>query len=302
MRFLEEIVVDEFIPTVRSLLAEELGDRGLTQREIAEAIGVSQSAVSKYVHGNVNRNAEVMDDPRLQETVEELADGLAGGSMDGVTALIELEVLIRSMEAPGELLSRMHEREVPGLADRGPFRIHDPDSFMRRRERVRSSVRRALNTIEETPVFVQLLPQVGANVVEILPDGERIQDVAGVPGRIIDVEGRVEIPGDPRFGVSGHLAGILLAARGAGGDVRGGLNMRYSSDLVDQLRADGYVVAEVPGDVDVEAAVAERFSDHPETDIVAQTGGFGIEPIIYVFAKDATSATDLAVQLVTDES
>ena len=78
--------------------------------------------------------------------------------------------------------------------------------------------------------------------------------------------------------------------------------MRYSSDLVDQLRANGHVVAEVPGDVDVEEAVAERFSDHPETDIVAQTGGFGIEPIIYVFAKDATSATDLAVQLVTDES
>lgn len=302
MHFVEEIVVDEFLPTIRSLLAEELGDRGLTQREIAEAIGVSQSAVSKYVHGDVNRNSEVLADPRVDETIGELADGLADGSMDGVTALIELEVLIRSMEAPGELLATMHEREVPGLADRGPFRIHDPESHIRRREQVRSSVRRALKTVEDTPVFVRLLPQVGANVVEMLPEGDRIQDVAGVPGRMIDVEGRVEIPGDPGFGVSGHLAGILIAARDAGSDARASINIRYSSALVETLREHGHTVAEVPGDSEIEAAVAECFEADPHTDVVAQTGGFGIEPIIYIFADDATTAVDRAIELITDES
>lgn len=302
MRFLEEIVVDEFLPTVRSLLAEALADRGLTQREIASAIGVSQSAVSKYVHGDVERNAEIVADARVTDTIEDLADGLADGSMDAVTALIELEVLIRSMEAPGELLATMHERAVPGLADRGPFRIHDPDSRLRRREHVRSSVRRALRRLEEEPLFVQVLPQVGSNVVEILADGDAIRDVAGVPGRIIDVEGRVEIPGDPRFGVSGHLAGILLAARRGGTDARGAINLRYSGDLVEQLASRGLEVGEVPGDVDLASAVTERMEANPSLDVIAQTGGFGIEPVTYVFAEDAPNAVERACQLLADES
>lgn len=302
MKFVEEIVVEELLPTVRSLLAEELEERELTQREIAQAIGVSQSAVSKYVHGDIDRNAEILTDKRVQTVVSDLADGLADGSMDNVTALIELEVLIRTMEAPGELLAAMHERAVPGLADRGPFRIHDPDSRMRQRERIRSSVRRAIRLIEETPLFVRLLPQVGANVVEMLRDGESVEDVAGVPGRIIDVEGRVEIPGDPQFGVSGHLAGILLAARTGGSDACGAINIRYSSSLVTDLRELGYRVVEIPGDADVPDSVQAKIRDAPETDVIAQTGGFGIEPVIYILASDAPAAVTTACRLVQDES
>lgn len=301
MKFIEEIVVESFLPTVRSLLAEELGDRGLTQREIAEAIGVSQSAVSKYVHGEVERDQDLMADSRVRETVEELAEGLADGSMDAVTALIELEVLIRTMEAPGERLATMHERAVPGLSDRtGQFRIHDPESEMRRRERVRSSVRRALRRIEETPSFVRLLPQVGSNVVEIIAGGEGIEDVAGVPGRIIDVEGRVEIPGEPRFGVSGHLAGVLLAARSGGSDVRGAVNIRYSVALTTALEEQGLEVTEVPGDADLVSAVKERMTARPATRVVAQTGGFGIEPVIYILAEDAPTAVESACALVAE--
>ncbi|MFB6139685.1 MAG: transcriptional regulator, partial [Halosimplex sp.] len=56
MKFVEELVVEEFLPTFRSMLAEALRDRGLTQSEVAELLGISQSAVSKYVHGEVERN------------------------------------------------------------------------------------------------------------------------------------------------------------------------------------------------------------------------------------------------------
>jgi len=53
MHFIEEVVVDEFLPTFRSMLAEELRERSLTQSEVADPLGISQSAVSKYVHGDV---------------------------------------------------------------------------------------------------------------------------------------------------------------------------------------------------------------------------------------------------------
>ena len=75
MRFIEEVVVEEFLPTVRSMLAEELRERGFTQHEVADALGISQSAVSKYAHGDVARNARVADDPRVCDLVERVAEG-----------------------------------------------------------------------------------------------------------------------------------------------------------------------------------------------------------------------------------
>ena len=35
MRFIEEVVVEEFLPTFRTVLAGELRERGLTQSEVA---------------------------------------------------------------------------------------------------------------------------------------------------------------------------------------------------------------------------------------------------------------------------
>src|SRR6056297_3926368 len=91
MKFVEEIVVEEFLPTVRSMLAAELRDRGLTQREVASVLGISQSAVSKYAHGEVTINDEIADDERVREHVDELAAGLADGSVTSVQALVDLE-------------------------------------------------------------------------------------------------------------------------------------------------------------------------------------------------------------------
>ena len=53
MRFIEEVVVEAFLPTIRSMLAERLRERGLTQTEVAETLGISQSAVSKYAQADV---------------------------------------------------------------------------------------------------------------------------------------------------------------------------------------------------------------------------------------------------------
>jgi len=78
VRFIEEVVVDEFLPTVRSMLAEDLRERGFTQHEVADALGISQSAVSKYAHG-VARHDRIVADERVRELVERVGEGLATG-------------------------------------------------------------------------------------------------------------------------------------------------------------------------------------------------------------------------------
>ena len=290
MRFVEEIVVDEFLPTFRSMLAEELRARGLTQNEVAELLGISQSAVSKYAHGDVERNEEVLNDQRVRDLVERLGEGLAGGEMSRVQALVEAEVLIRRLER-GDLLATFHERAMPELADYGgEFAVHDPESGLRTAERTLTSVRRGLRALENASGFAALIPAVGSNLVEALPGAESIDDVAGVPGRILDVKGRATVPGDPEFGVSEHVASVLLAARGAGSEKRAALNLRYDEALLDGLTEHGLVTAAFDPEEPVETAVGDAVTGTPDVDVLYQTGGFGVEPIVYVLAADATEA------------
>jgi predicted fused transcriptional regulator/phosphomethylpyrimidine kinase/predicted transcriptional regulator len=308
VKFVEEVVVEEFLPTFRSMLAAELRERGLTQREIADALGVSQSAVSKYAHGEVRRREAVLDHERVEETVESVADGLATGDMSRVQALVEAEVLVRELEA-GDLLASLHREAMPALAEHSYGDIHDPESALRTTERVLASVRRGLRTLTNASGFASLIPDVGSNLVECLPDAAGIEDVAGVPGRIFDVKGRATVPGDPEFGVSEHVASVLLSARAGGATARAAVNVRYDPALVDALRDAGYDTVEFDPEAGSHEAAgkgtgAERtaaadpivaaFAGREVGDavVVYQTGGVGIEPIVYVLASDAPAAAD----------
>jgi predicted fused transcriptional regulator/phosphomethylpyrimidine kinase/predicted transcriptional regulator len=293
MRFIEEIVVEEFLPTFRAMLAGELRDRGRTQSEVAELLGISQSAVSKYAHGDVETNDEIASDERVLELVERLGEGLATGDVSRVQALVETEVLIRRLER-GDLLARLHESAYPPIADHdGPLDIHDPEGEFRMTEQVRSSVRRGVRTLENTSGFAAHIPAVGSNLVEALPDATTIDDVAGVPGRILDIKGRATVPAEPEFGVSEHVATLLLSARGAGSAARAALNVRYDPDTIAALEAAGYAAAEFDAEADLETAVGDIIADRPDVDALYQTGGFGIEPVCYLLGADATAVVEI---------
>ena len=286
MKFIEELVVEEFLPTFRSMLAEALRERGQTQSEVASMLGISQSAVSKYVHGEVTRNERIVANQRVNDLVEELAEGLANGELTPVEALIETEVCIRELERGG-LLAELHAETVPELADYdGTIAVHDPDSRLQEASRVRSSVRRGLRILQNSDNFARNIPAVGSNIVECLEDARGIEDVAAVPGRILDVHGQVTIPGTPEFGVSQHVATVLLAARKSGSNARAAVNVGYDESLLERLEAEGHVTVEFDADRDVEAAISAALDD-PDATVLYQTGGFGIEPILYLLGPDA---------------
>jgi predicted fused transcriptional regulator/phosphomethylpyrimidine kinase/predicted transcriptional regulator len=302
MRFIEEVVVEAFLPTVRSMLAEDLRERGFTQREVADALGISQSAVSKYAHGDVARHERVVADERVRELVDRVGEGLASGDMSPVAALVEIEVLIRRLEE-GDLLAELHEDAMPALAAADvEFSVHDPDSGLRERESVLASVRRGLRTLTNASGFAGLIPNVGANVVECLPDAASVDDVAAVPGRLVDVKGRAMVPGEPEFGVSEHVATVLLAARNAGVTASAAVNLRYDPDLVAALGGSSPTVefdAERPTRDAVADAVAEYDPEGTGTDtlVLYQTGAVGVEPIVYVLAPTAPEAARIVREL-----
>lgn len=289
MKFIEELVVEEFLPTVRSMLATALRDRGLTQTQVADALGISQSAVSKYAHGNITGHDAIAHDPRVRELVDRLADDLATGDRSREHALVELERFIRQLEH-GDLLAHRHQAVMPGLAEAdAPVEIHDPDSRLLAAERVLTDVRRGLRILRNTPGFLRLIPNVGSNLVQSLPDAATVDDVAGVPGRLFPVNDQLSVPADPEFGASGHVATVLLATRAAGAPARAALNIRYDPAVLERLEDTGHsAVAFDPEFEAVRGAIQAVY--RPGADVLYHTGAFGIEPIVYVLAADAPDA------------
>lgn len=295
MRFIEEVVVEEFLPTFRSMLAEELRDRGLTQNEVAGLLGISQSAVSKYAHGEIERHNAVLTDARVLDLVSRLGEGLAEGEMSRVQALVETEVLIRQLER-GDLLATMHETSMPELsAYDGDFDIHDADSTLRATERTLSSVRRGLGVLEHASGFTTLIPAVGSNLVECLPGATDIDEVAAVPGRILDVKGRATVPTEPEFGASGHVATVLLLAREAGVDSRAALNIAYAPEMIERLEAMGHTTAAFDPETELSATITESVEE--QINALYQTGGMGIEPAVYLLGTDAPTVATIAKNL-----
>jgi predicted fused transcriptional regulator/phosphomethylpyrimidine kinase/predicted transcriptional regulator len=301
MKFIEELVVDAFLPTYRSMLAERLREQGLTQAEVGELLGISQSAVSKYANGNVETHPAVESDERVRTLADEVATGLAEGTTTRVGALVETEVLIRRLE-DGDLLARLHEEEWPELAEADvAFSVHDPESALRTSEEVLSSVRRGLRVLTKASGFAGLVPNVGTNLVEALPDPEGIEDVAGIPGRIVDVKGAATVPGEPEFGVSEHVANVLLSAQAGGADVHAAVDLYYDPDVVGQFRQAGYQTVEFDPDAPtdaVRAAVDEAVDrlDPDESFVLYQTGAHGVEAITYVLGPDAPTVARAVVE------
>jgi predicted fused transcriptional regulator/phosphomethylpyrimidine kinase/predicted transcriptional regulator len=300
MKFIEELVVEEFLPTFRSMLAESLRNEGCTQNEVAQFLGISQSAVSKYVHGEVERNQRLLEDEQVRELVDRLADGLTSGDMTPVEALVETEVCIRELERGGTL-TELHAEAVPKLSSADShFDIHDPDSRLREAGQVRASVRRGIRILQNTEGFGGLIPAVGSNLVESLSSADAIEDVAAVPGRILAVHGQLTIPGEPEFGVSQHVATLLLTARKHGSQARAALNVAYDEELLGALTDAGVTAVEFDAEADLDDALADALEQEPGADVLYQTGGFGVEPILYVLGQDAptvaTTVRDIAGQ------
>jgi hypothetical protein len=292
-----EIVVEQFLPTMRSMLADALDERGLSQREIAARLGVSQAAVSQYL--NEERTGELADHPRMREVVQRLAEGFANETIDDYEALAELLALVREFEDRGPICA-IHEAEMPALEGMGcDLCVRGRDRTVQAERDVLENVRRAVRRFSHARNVVAHVPNVGTNVAMALPDADAETDVAAVPGRLHAMRGGINVPANPEFGASHHVASTLLAAMAADPTVRGAVNIATSAELLDAARDGGFdPVAFDARYEDRGERLRSLFETHDVPRVVYHEGDFGIEPITYVFGTTAVDAVDAVLELV----
>lgn len=77
MRLPCERVVNEALPAVRSMLANELQAKGYSQTEIADLLNITQPAVSQYLSATRGQNMNYIDgNPEIREEFEELMQAI----------------------------------------------------------------------------------------------------------------------------------------------------------------------------------------------------------------------------------
>lgn len=284
------------------MLVSEMTKLGMTQDEIARSLGISQAAVSKHRAGRQRLEPVVAKDPRVAEAVALIAEGFHEERLSPTEAMAHLMALVRELSNRGPVCE-LHEREMPALRGSGcDLCVVEGGSTLMQEQRVLSNLRSAIRILEDTPAFGHLIPSVGANVCMALTGASDLPDVAGVPGRIDSQKGAVTIHGAPAFGASHHVAEVLLGVHSYDPEKAAAINMRTEDRVLAALKGGRLSCVEVKAahESDRKSLLAELTRIGKTPDVVYHRGAFAVEPITYVFGKDAESLARLVRSIAVD--
>jgi hypothetical protein len=111
MRPFCEVVVKEVLPAIRSILAKELKDSGMTQDEIAKALGITQASVSHYLKQSRGKNVRMLsENPELKKRLKETAAKIKEKKANPV-----LEFCVVCKDVRKEIICKFHKQSTPGL-------------------------------------------------------------------------------------------------------------------------------------------------------------------------------------------
>ncbi|MFQ5888364.1 MAG: thiamine-phosphate synthase family protein, partial [Candidatus Hydrothermarchaeales archaeon] len=157
---------------------------------------------------------------------------------------------------------------------------------------VASELKKTINEIVDLDRFIELIPEVGINIVYALHGAKTIEDVAGVSGRIVRVKNKVEIAGDVEFGGSKHVAGVVLTVMEFDPKIKAAINIRHSKEILEACESQ-FKVSTFSRDKEPERVETMEWGTQEAIkksgmvpDAIYDLGAVGKEPMIRILGKD----------------
>jgi predicted fused transcriptional regulator/phosphomethylpyrimidine kinase len=144
-----------------------------------------------------------------------------------------------------------------------------------------------------------LLPEIRSNLVMAAKDAKTPEDIAGIPGRLTAVFGRITAPAYPAWGASKYTALILLEVRKIKPEIRAAMEIRYDPKLVALIQSHGISIAHLEireGDTG-ESILKRCMHEGTLPDLFYTEGGFAREGAIIVTGIDAMEVVKLVIEI-----
>jgi len=192
------------------------------------------------------------------------------------------------------------------------FKVVDPLASLKKeasRWEVIKSLKEAYCKLESVASNA-IIPEVGSNLVYALEGARDEDEVAGFEGRIVKVGKGFKRVGEIGFGVSRHMARLVLEVMRFYPFLRSVMNIRYDPIFIERGEKKGFKIFSVdrkkePEDVKREEGaslkwvVREVLKEAQEVpDIIYDEGDVGKEPMIRVLGKNPQEVVDKVLELL----
>jgi predicted fused transcriptional regulator/phosphomethylpyrimidine kinase/diadenosine tetraphosphate (Ap4A) HIT family hydrolase len=169
------------------------------------------------------------------------------------------------------------------------------------------NLEKAVEILQNCDEFAEFIPEVRSNIVMAKENARDVKDVAGIPGRITTVHGKPRAFMKPEFGVSSHMARLVLSIMKHDPTKRSAMNIIYNNKIIEICKKLGLKISfydrkdepesvqEVEGGTipwGVETAI-KKINDVP--DVIYHQGAWGKEPSISLIGTNAVEVAKMAV-------
>lgn len=320
-----EIMVNDFLPSMRGMVSHELHEKGESQRRIALLLGITQARVSYYLKKRKSSFASELSTKfgisqnDIANYSKLLAEDAARSQTDGIFTLYSIwkNLLFTRM------ICSMHQKQSNVSSEcsvcmevfrpaRDSVELTDQESDDLQ---VLNEISRAISMIESSVHFPSIMPEVSVNVAMARRNPQTTRDIAAIPGRINRIHGRAKALVPPEFGSSNHMSQVLLLVNSRNPDYRSVMNIRYDDSIGRILDDVGIPKRFTPSGkpiqgqpwkkpTSVDDAVLLRLSqtniaqDKGNSAIaIIDRGSEGVEPMTYLVGRKATELGQIALRI-----
>lgn len=174
------------------------------------------------------------------------------------------------------------------------------------------NVEKAIEMLEKLDEAGRLSPESMINVAEAIPNAQDVQDIVGIPGRIVRIGNKLKASSCPRPGGSKHVANAILTILSINPSIRAAMNIWYSEELIELAKSLGMKVssydrAEEPEEIKKKEGMTIKWGVRKAcekagevTDIIYHRGDWGKEPMILITGKNAVEVVEKFSRLLKE--
>lgn len=160
----------------------------------------------------------------------------------------------------------------------------------------------AVDNLVNMKNFAHLIPETQSNLVYAIPNARRIEDVAGVNGRIVKAGDKSVPTSGIKFGASKHVASSILEYMKTNQIIRSALNIKNDKNILITCKKlftvsfyernfEPRKIKETEGN-SISWGIKMALLKNPDADIIYHSGDIGKEPMIIIFGQGPQDVVD----------